>query len=218
MREKLDIKVTVIDYGMGNLRSVWNKVKEEVASPILSSDPQDVMDADALVLPGVGHFQRGMEHLESYGLLDVLQLAVLENGTPILGICLGMQLFSTSSEEGDVQGLGWLEAETVRFDPTQMDNPYFKVPHMGWNSITVEKDVPMLSGVAENGEFYFCHSYFMQCRDEQDIIASTHYGNGFTCAVQKGNIHGVQFHPEKSHDAGALMIRQFLESTVKALA
>ena len=202
--------VTVIDYGMGNLRSVFNKVKAMVTDARLSADPADILAADALILPGVGHFQNGMKNLKEMGLLGPLEQKVLKEGTPILGICLGMQLFSKFSEEGNTEGLGWIDARTVKFDTETVQNPYFKIPHMGWNTLEHKGQSALLKGVDESEEFYFCHSYHFVCQDEAAIVTRCQYGYEFTSSVQKGNIHGVQFHPEKSHDIGFKMIQNFL--------
>ena len=210
--------VTVIDYGMGNLRSVFNKLNAMVTGARLSSTPADILAADALILPGVGHFKKGMMNLKEMGLIDPLEHKVLNEGTPILGICLGMQLFSSFSEEGNVQGLGWIDARTVRFDPERVNNPHFKTPHMGWNTLNISRNNKLLNEVDEGQEFYFCHSYHVECEDEQDIVTRCKYGYEFTSSVQKGNVHGVQFHPEKSHEIGFKMIQNFLSISERVVS
>lgn len=216
MQDKLNLKVTVIDYGMGNLRSVLNKVKDVVTNPILSGDPADIMNADRLILPGVGHYAQGIKNLEEMGLRAALEQRVLEDGIPILGICLGMQLFSEFSEEGDAAGLGWIQAKTVKFDKSKARSPHFKVPHMGWNTLNWKNGYGPVSEHELEDEFYFCHSYHMVCSNESDIVSTADYGYEVVASVRKGNIYGVQFHPEKSHDQGADMIMDFIRQAGQA--
>ena len=137
-----------------------------------------------------------------------LHEAVVERKTPILGICLGMQLFASHSQEGDAEGLGWIDADVVRF--AIEDTLRFKVPQMGWNGVRVARRNPLLDGVTDQTEFYFVHAYHMACRDREDVLCETDYGYPFTSVVQRGNLYGVQFHPEKSHDAGEVLLRNFL--------
>jgi glutamine amidotransferase len=149
-----------------------------------------------------------MEHLGTLGLLPALHEAVMVRKTPILGICLGMQLFARRSEEGGADGLGWIDAEVVRFDID--DTRRFKVPQMGWNGVRVTRAGGLFDGLADQAEFYFVHAYHMVCHDSADVLCETDYGYAFTSAVQRENVFGVQFHPEKSHDAGEAMLRNFL--------
>jgi imidazole glycerol-phosphate synthase subunit HisH len=200
--------VIIVDYGMGNLHSVKRKLDRIGVHPQLTADPDELVRADKLLLPGVGHFGKAMEHLVTMGLVPALHEAVVVNRTPILGICLGMQLFARQSEEGGAEGLGWIDADVVRFD---IDDPRrLKVPHMGWNSVRVARSNPLLDGVTEQTEFYFMHSYHLVCRDSGDVLCDTDYGYPFTSVVERENLYGVQFHPEKSHDAGELLLRNFL--------
>jgi imidazole glycerol-phosphate synthase subunit HisH len=200
--------VIIVDYGMGNLHSVKRKLDRIGVHPQLTADPDELVRADKLLLPGVGHFGKAMEHLVTMGLVPALHEAVVVNRTPILGICLGMQLFARRSEEGGAEGLGWIDADVVRFaigDPRRL-----KVPHMGWNSVRVIRSNALLEGVTERTEFYFMHAYHLVCRDSGDVVCDTDYGYRFTSVVERGNLYGVQFHPEKSHDAGELLLRNFL--------
>ena len=201
-------RVAIVDYGMGNLHSVKRKLDRIGVHGVLTSDPGDVLAADKLLLPGVGHFGKAMEHLGALGLVEALNEAALVRKTPILGICLGMQLLARHSQEGDVEGLGWIDADVVRF--AVEDTLRFKVPHMGWNSVRVARPSPLLDGVTEKTEFYFVHAYHMVCRDGGDVLCDTDYGYPFTSVVQRENVYGVQFHPEKSHDAGERLLRNFL--------
>jgi imidazole glycerol-phosphate synthase subunit HisH len=201
-------RVAIVDYGMGNLHSVKRKLERIGVDPHVTADPDDVLRADKLLLPGVGHFGRAMEQLDSLGLLPALNEAVVHQKTPILGICLGMQLLATGSEEGGTRGLGWIDADVVRFKID--DTRRFKVPHMGWNGVQVTRPNPLLEEATERSEFYFVHSFHMACRDEADVACLTEYSYPFVSAVQRENVFGVQFHPEKSHDAGEDLLRNFL--------
>jgi imidazole glycerol-phosphate synthase subunit HisH len=201
-------RVAIVDYGMGNLHSVKRKLDRIGVHGHLTSDPGEVLAADKLLLPGVGHFGKAMEHLSTLGLLDALNEAVLERKTPILGICLGMQLFARHSEEGDVAGLGWIDADVVRFAID--DSLRFKVPHMGWNGVRVVRPNQLVDSVTERTEYYFVHAYHVVCRDSVDVLCDTDYEQRFTSVVQRENLYGVQFHPEKSHEAGEVLLTNFL--------
>lgn len=202
--------VVIVDYGLGNLRSVQNCLQRQGHGFIISSNEQDIYNAEKLILPGVGNFARGMENLRSLRLLDVLNEKILHEKTPVLGICLGMQLFSKWSEEGNVDGLGWLDANTVHFNIQQAS---LKIPHVGWNTIRPAKHSRVIEGLDyRNTFFYFVHSYYMKCNQLGDIVAVTKYGIEFPSIVQKENIYGTQFHPEKSHDHGAVLLDNFVKN------
>jgi glutamine amidotransferase len=201
-------RVAIVDYGMGNLHSVKRKLDRIGVHAQVTSDPDEVLRADKLLLPGVGHFGKAVEHLATLDLLPSLHEAVLVRKTPILGICLGMQLFARSSQEGDAAGLGWIDADVVRF--AIEDTRRFKVPQMGWNEIRIARGSPLLESLTEQAEFYFVHAYHMVCRDPADVLCETDYGYPFASAVQRDNVYGVQFHPEKSQDAGEVILRNFL--------
>jgi glutamine amidotransferase len=201
------LRVAIVDYGMGNLHSVKRKLERVGVHPRVTSDPDELVRADKLLLPGVGHFGKAMEHLATMGLAPALHEAVMVRKTPILGICLGMQLFARRSEEGGAEGFGWIDADVVRF---AIGDRRLKVPHMGWNSVCVARPNPLLAGVTEQTEFYFVHAYHLVCRDGRDVLCETDYGYAFTSVVERGNLYGVQFHPEKSHDAGEVLLRNFL--------
>ncbi len=204
--------LVIIDYGMGNLRSVHKAFKRVGADVVISSDVNQISAADKLVLPGVGHFKTGMENLHKSGILPILNERVIENKVPILGICLGMQLFTSHSEEGDAQGLNWIEGNTIRFQFTGTNNNLLKVPHIGWNSIQQKKQHGVIKNIPENEHFYFVHSYFVKAASEEHVLCTTEYGHTFHSALCKNNITGVQFHPEKSHHAGLQLLRNFLEN------
>jgi len=203
-------RIVIIDYGMGNLRSVLKKFIHLKINAILSSEPVEILKADKLILPGVGHFANGMRNLKDYGILDILNEKVLNQNTPILGICLGMQLFSKHSEEGNTEGLGWVDAKTIRFNIS--NNIKWKVPHIGWNTLSLKKDHSILKGINENDSFYFVHSYHLKCNETNDIITTTNYDYEFVSGIKKNNIYGFQFHPEKSQDCGSLLIENFVKS------
>jgi glutamine amidotransferase len=199
--------IVIVDYGMGNLASVANMFRKGGAQPTISSDPTAIAAATKLVLPGVGAFGKGMEHLRERGLIEPLNDAVLNRRVPVIGLCLGMQLMTRHSEEGQTAGLGWIDAETVRF---RFDPPSsLKVPHMGWNHMRLLRDIPLVSGLDDESRFYFVHSYYVNCANPGDTLGVTTYGREFTSAISRENIMGVQFHPEKSHKFGLQLLRNF---------
>jgi imidazole glycerol-phosphate synthase subunit HisH len=202
------MSIAIVDYGMGNLGSVSNMLKRVGVEAVITSDPEVILGASKLILPGVGSFDNGMANLSERGLKGVLERKVLAEKTPILGICLGMQLFSGRSEEGTLPGLGWIDAETVRFrfPPEQ---GHLKVPHMGWNNLSPAREHPLLSGFDEPPRFYFVHSFHVRCARREDVLATCHYGFDFTASVWHENILGTQFHPEKSHKFGMRVLSNF---------
>lgn len=198
--------IAIIDYGMGNLRSV-QKAFERIKVPVLiTSDKKEILKAAKIVLPGVGNFERGIANLKSNGLYDTLNAVVTENRIPILGICLGMQLMTEFSEEGNVEGLGWIKANTKKF---VFDTTGLKIPHMGWNTLNEVKSSPITNNISPDNLFYFVHSYYVSCENQDDVLAATNYGLSFVSSFQKENIFGCQFHPEKSHSAGLKLLKNF---------
>ena len=204
----VNLLIVIIDYGMGNLRSVLHKVKKLNIKSIISSNNEDILSADKLILPGVGSFAVGIENLKNYKLIDILNQKILNEKTPILGICLGMQLFTKKSEEGNVEGLGWINGETKRFT---FENKDLKIPHVGWNSISLKKKSMLFNDIKTDTYFYFTHSFHVCCKDEEDVLAMTNYGYDFVSAINRDNIYGTQFHPEKSHKIGMKIIQNFAE-------
>jgi imidazole glycerol-phosphate synthase subunit HisH len=202
-------KVVIVDYGMGNLNSVKKTFERLKVNAVISSHPEDIKDSDKLVLPGVGHFGKAMSNLRELDLLDCLNEAVLVNKKPILGICLGMQLLAKKSEEGNADGLSWIDSEVTKFKVS--DKLKYKVPHMGWNRISIKKDSLLMKDIPDFSEFYFVHSYYIKLNDESDLLNETEYEYLFTSAVEKDNIFGVQYHPEKSHDSGVQIIKNFIK-------
>lgn len=181
-----------------------------IESTSLSSNRNEIENASKLILPGVGSFDNGMRNICDRGLLDILNRKVLYDKTPILGICLGCQLITRSSEEGDLQGLGWIDADTVRFR-FNGDNSNLKIPHMGWNTVSFNKDHPLVKTLTGEQRYYFVHSYHLKCNNDEDVLMKTHYGYDFPSAVNRGNITGFQFHPEKSHKFGMQLLKNWTE-------
>lgn len=199
--------LAIIDYGMGNLGSVKRKFSLFGVDTVITSSLQDIVTADKLILPGVGHFQKAVENLKQLKLWDILNEMVLIKKKPVLGICLGMQLMAKRSEEGGVEGLGWIDAEVVKFQVK--DKVKYKVPHIGWNQIVKIKESKLMNEIPDLSEFYFVHSYHFRCNNPEDILNETEYETNFVSAVEKENIFGVQYHPEKSHGAGELLLKNF---------
>lgn len=202
--------IVIVDYGVGNLGSMANMLKKIGVPSTVSSDPIAIAQADKLILPGVGSFDNGMQNLEDRNLISLLRRRVVEETTPLLGVCLGMQLLGRSSEEGQMPGLGWLEAATIRFGQ-DVTGASFKIPHMGWNTLSLEQSHPLFQGLGTESRFYFVHSYHMVCDEPSTVLAHTCYGHEFPSVVGKGNIMGVQFHPEKSHAFGMQLLKNFSE-------
>jgi glutamine amidotransferase len=201
--------VTIIDYKTGNIGSIQNMLKKIGEESIITSQKDDIAAATKLILPGVGAFDTGMKNLKDLDLIDILDRKVLVDKVPVLGICLGMQLMSNKSEEGILPGLGWINAETMRFK--FINTSEYKIPHMGWNFISLKKESLLFDRMFPDARFYFVHSYYFNALDSNDILASTRYESEFSSAVEKGNISGVQFHPEKSHKFGMKLLKNFVD-------
>lgn len=201
--------IVIIDYDLGNLRSVQKAFERIDCRASISRDIELLKKADKLVLPGVGHFALGMMKLKEYGLVELLDHLVLEKRVPILGICLGMQLMTKFSEEGMVQGLGWINADTVLFQKESLPN-HLKIPHMGWNSINSKSEHRILNDLTNDDQFYFVHSYSVKCQEKEHSLSTTEYGIVFDSGIVRENIVGVQFHPEKSHKAGLKLLKNFV--------
>lgn len=201
--------ISVLDYGAGNAGSVIRMIERTGGKAKRIATPEEVLAAQKLIIPGVGAFDHGMTQLAARELLSVLTTMALEARIPILGICLGMQLMCRSSEEGVLPGLGWIDAHVRRFSARETSG--LRVPHMGWNTLQVVRENPLLSISDKEQRFYFVHSYKVSCSDPDDPIAITHYGEDFVSAFQRQNIFGVQFHPEKSHRFGMELMRRFIE-------
>jgi glutamine amidotransferase len=201
--------ITVVDYGAGNIGSVLNMIRKVGGQAIASSEPEKLRNAEKVLLPGVGSFDNAMHKLEQLDLVRPLQDCAAA-GVPLFGICLGMQLLSHGSEEGKLPGLGLIPGQVrrFRFDAAQSS---LKIPHMGWNQVSVCKKHSIVDGLEDEARFYFVHSYHYECEDPADELFKTHYGYDFTSGVQRGNVIGVQFHPEKSHRFGMRLFRNLIE-------
>ncbi len=207
--------IVIADYGMGNLESIKNMMKKVGYKSVISADLEVIRNAGLLILPGVGHFGKAMQLINSHGLREVLDDKIKNHGTPLLGICLGMQLLLNHSEEGDSKGLGYIDGEVKKF---QFAHDELKVPHMGWNEVSVVTDNNVIQ--ENNGakpRYYFVHSYYAKCANEQNVLGRTVYGFEFDCAIQNKNVTGVQFHPEKSHKYGMEFFRNYLKENDAAI-
>ena len=200
--------IVIVDYDMGNLGSILNMLKKVGIAAAISRDPMVIAGAERLILPGVGAFDRGMAGLRDLGLLPVLDRKVRDEGCPILGLCLGMHLMTRGSEEGQLPGLGWMEADTrrFRFDASRRD---LKVPHMGWNAVHSRGDSLLLQGFEGPPRFYFAHSYYVACDSADDVLGTTTFGFDFASVIGRGHVFGTQFHPEKSHRFGMRLLANF---------
>ena len=203
--------VAIVNYGVGNLASIQNMLKKIGAPSRITSLKSEIQEAKKIILPGVGAFDTCASKLMESGLLPVLQEKVLIEKTPVLGVCVGMQLLVDGSEEGQLAGLGWIKGKTVKFEKSLMGD-HLKVPHMGWTDIQTKKTSRLFTGMEEASRFYFVHSYYVQPNDPEDVLATAQYGSDFTCAVEHENIIGVQFHPEKSHKFGMKLLHNFVKN------
>lgn len=203
--------ITVIDYGLGNLGSVKNMLKRIGYECIITSDKDLITESEKIILPGVGSFDKGIRNLKELGLWEVMSHNVVKLSKPFLGICLGMQLMFEQSEEGVEKGYGWINGFVSKFEKSYNGTNY-KIPHMGWNIGKVSKESPLLNGLYDSEQkYYFVHSYYVTCNNEDNLIMKTNYGIEFASAVQKDNMFGVQFHPEKSHRYGMQILKNFCE-------
>lgn len=202
--------IAIVDYGSGNIQAIANIYGRLAVPFVVASRPSDLDSADRVILPGVGAFDQAMAELNQSGMRRALDKAVVEERKQLLGICVGMQLLANSSEEGTLGGLGWLNGVVRRFDQSVV-TPSTRLPHMGWNSVQPVKSSKVFDGVDLETGYYFLHSYYFVCNSPDDVLAITSYGVSFASAVSAGNIHGVQFHPEKSHAAGIQLLKNFAE-------
>ena len=197
--------IVIIDYGVGNLRSVQKSFERAGVVAIITNDIGLITEATKLILPGVGNFEHAMKSLNSSGLLQTINHKVLVEKTPILGICLGMQLMTRFSEEGNTEGLGWVDAITKKF---KID---YKVPHIGWSTSEEVKENKFTKGISTSDEFYFVHSYYVETKNKELNMFETNYSHNFVSGFCKDNIYGVQFHPEKSYSKGIQLLKNFSE-------
>jgi len=200
--------ITIIDYGCGNPASIKNMLKKIGHEAQISASPDIIQHAEKLILPGVGAFDHGMQQLHQLNLIPALHQQVLQNKVPILGICLGSQLFFKRSDEGKETGLGWIEGDVINFDKSRLSEQD-KIPNMGWSDVSIKKNSVLFDRNLEIPHFYFVHSYHMHCQDSLDTLVTSQHAYEFTAGIEKGNIAGVQFHPEKSHAFGMLLLENF---------
>lgn len=201
--------IVIIDYGVGNINSILNMFKKIGVDAKLSENPEELLSADKVILPGVGSFDYAINQLKDTGYYDYVLKYANEVKRPLLGICLGMQMLGISSEEGIEPGLGLIQFRNIKF---KFEDSRLKVPHMGWNLVTSTKPTEKFSECfSDDFRFYFVHSYYAVCENEENILLTCDYGTKFSAAIQKDNIYGVQFHPEKSHKFGMQLLKNFSE-------
>tara|TARA_B100000029_G_scaffold315722_1_gene308140 strand:+ start:5451 stop:6062 length:612 start_codon:yes stop_codon:yes gene_type:complete len=201
--------ITVINYGLGNINAI-KRVYNNLNIPVkIATNVNDLENSEKYILPGVGAFDYAMQKLEESGLIDILNHKIINEKKFILGICVGMQIMAKSSDEGKLPGLGWLDAKVKKLDDINDDG--LSIPHMGWNNIIPNKTSPILNGLNAKSKFYFLHSYYLETHVCDIIIAKANYGSDFVCSVNQNNIFGVQFHPEKSHNQGVELLKNFAE-------
>lgn len=200
--------ITIVDTGVGNLASIKNMLRRAGAASEITADAAAISSAKRVILPGIGAYDAGMERLHALGVVDVLRRKALDEKVPLLGICLGAQLLFEGSEEGASPGLGLIAGRVVRFDKGRL-GPNLRIPHMGWSDVTVRKPSALFEGMYEHPRFYFVHSYHFAPADPADELCSCEHGYEFAAAVERGNVYGVQFHPEKSHKFGLKLLESF---------
>jgi len=200
--------IAIIDYGSGNVGAIANVLRQCKIAHILTDDPGALAQADSFILPGVGAFDPTMETLVRSGITDALNEQVIGRNKPVLGICVGMHLLSNGSDEGQLPGLGWIPGRVRKIDASRLNAPP-RLPHMGWNSIAIKQSASLLDGVDAEQGFYFLHSYYFDAADATHVAAQVSYGTDLPCAVQRDNVFGMQFHPEKSHRNGAQVFMNF---------
>lgn len=202
--------IGILDYGLGNVQAFETVYRRLGVAAAPVQTPEALIAADRLILPGVGAFDWAMTRLEGSGMLGALNRRVLEDGVPVLGVCVGMQIMADASDEGTARGLGWIPGRVERFDEA-LFNQRTHLPHMGWNTIEADTAQPLFSGI-EDPQFYFLHSYFFRPTDSSAAISYTQYGMRFVSSLRRGNIYATQFHPEKSHDWGIILLKNFAEA------
>lgn len=202
--------IHIVDYGLGNIQAFANMYKRLGFESRRAQTAADLEGATKIILPGVGAFDHAMEQLEASGMRPVLEHLVKERHVAVLGICVGMQILASSSEEGSLAGLGWVPGR-VRSFRTAPQSAQLPMPHMGWNDVIPAVDTPLFKGLEADSRFYFLHSFYFDCDNAEHALARAAYGFDFSCAVAAGNVYGVQFHPEKSHHYGAALLKNFAE-------
>ena len=201
--------IGIIDYGVGNIKAFANIYKNLNIPFKIVKDISGFENITKLILPGVGSFDHAMTSLENSGMREKLDELVLEKKIPVIGICVGMQMLAKSSEEGTLNGLGWIDGIVKKFDKSKIKNA--PLPHMGWNNLIMEKKNKIFDNLEENPRYYFLHSYYFECENKEDVIATATYGEKFDCMINHKNIYGIQCHPEKSHHNGMQLLKNFGE-------
>lgn len=202
--------ITIVDYGLGNIKAFANVYKRLNIDTLCASSADELENASKIILPGVGAFDHAMEMLDSSGLRECLDELVLVKKVPVIGICVGMQMMTESSEEGIRQGLGWIKGRVKRFSYSDNQNELrYPLPHMGWNNISSVKDCALTKTLDNDKRFYFLHSYYVECANQADIVATANYGFDYACIVNHDNVYGIQCHPEKSHHNGVSLLKNF---------
>lgn len=202
--------ITIVDYGLGNVQALLNVYKRLNIPASRATTRDELVSADKVILPGVGAFDHAMERLDASGMRELLDELVVARGVPVLGICVGMQILGKSSEEGTQPGLGWIDGRVRRLDALADGEP-LQLPHMGWNDVAPTAGARIFGALEDDARFYFLHSYYFECASSETVAAVSNYGSDFSCAVQSGNVYGVQFHPEKSHHFGTRLLQNFAE-------
>ena len=203
--------IAIIDYGMGNLGSVVNMIKKVGGTSLITSDKNEIKNAKKIILPGVGAFDNAMKNLADLELIEIIKEKALVEKIPIMGICLGMQLLTMGSEEGELKGFEFVDAYAKKFDFSSLGET-LPIPHMGWNRVYLQKESQLLQENQEReNRFYFVHSYAVECENREDVLTTTNYGYEFVSSFEKDNIIGCQFHPEKSHKFGMTLFKNFVE-------
>ena len=200
--------ITIIDYGVGNINAFVNVYKRVNVPTKIAKTAADLESAHKLILPGVGHFDHAMSELIQSGMREKLDELVMVKKVPVIGICVGMQMMGNSSDEGKMEGLKWIDASIKKFDEAKIQQ-VTRLPHMGWNDVHPVISNPLFEGLENNALFYFLHSYYFECNNTVDILATSEYGGQFTCAAHHDNVYGIQFHPEKSHHYGEILLHNF---------
>lgn len=200
--------ITIIDYGSGNIRAIGNIYDTLKINYKIAKSPEEVMGAEKIFLPGVGAFDETISMLDKTGFRGVLDFEVMQNKVPIIGICVGMQILAESSEEGKLSGLGYIKGKVRKMDASLL-NQKPKLPHLGWNSIEIARQSALLKNIDSELGFYFLHSYYFECENQEDILTTTTYGKSFASAINHDNVYGIQFHPEKSHHNGINLLHNF---------
>ncbi len=201
--------IGIIDYGVGNIKAFANIYKNLNIPFKIVKDISEFENITKLILPGVGSFDHAMISLQNSGMKEKLDELVLEKKIPVIGICVGMQMLAKSSEEGTLNGLGWIDGIVKKFDKSKIKNA--PLPHMGWNNLKIEKKNKIFDNLEENPRYYFLHSYYFECENKEDVIATATYGEKFDCMINHKNIYGIQCHPEKSHHNGMQLLKNFGE-------